>query len=162
MRVRSWLAGPIAAASVAASITDSLGDGLAPNVETARRRGPEIFNAVHNSMRQWGSSLHHNGSTLSLFALRTLLYSGICIVVMSTQLTKVQCPSTSLQCPKESCCTTATPAPTHRRSRTGLHTKLNMLRTLRTAAAEDRRVVATGRRLPTRVLMMERMRSRVP
>lgn len=61
MRVRSWLAGPIAAASVAASITDSLGDGLAPNVETARRRGPEIFNAVHNSMRQWGSSLHHNG-----------------------------------------------------------------------------------------------------
>ncbi|KAF7538610.1 hypothetical protein G7054_g2837 [Neopestalotiopsis clavispora] len=62
MRVRTWLAGPIVAASVAAaSISDSVGDGMTPSPEVARRRGPEIFNAVHNSMRQWGSSLHHNG-----------------------------------------------------------------------------------------------------
>ncbi|KAH6643384.1 hypothetical protein BKA67DRAFT_500745, partial [Truncatella angustata] len=37
-----------------------------PSQDMARRRGPEIFNAVHNAMRQWGSSLHHNGMSYFL------------------------------------------------------------------------------------------------
>ncbi|KAK9787667.1 hypothetical protein AB5N19_03367 [Seiridium cardinale] len=61
MHIRSWLAVPLSAASLAVAISDSLGGGFAPSQELARRRGPDIFNAVHNAMRQWGSSLHHNG-----------------------------------------------------------------------------------------------------
>ncbi|KAG8424797.1 hypothetical protein J3458_001559 [Metarhizium acridum] len=37
-----------------------------PSKDFARRRAPEIFNAVHNAMRQWGSSVHHNGMSLFL------------------------------------------------------------------------------------------------
>ncbi|KUJ24279.1 uncharacterized protein LY89DRAFT_776420 [Mollisia scopiformis] len=32
-----------------------------PNEESARQRAPQIFNALHSSVRQWGSSLYHNG-----------------------------------------------------------------------------------------------------
>ncbi|KAG0645538.1 Uncharacterized protein D0Z07_8774 [Hyphodiscus hymeniophilus] len=32
-----------------------------PNKESARASAPQIFNALHSSMRQWGSSLNHNG-----------------------------------------------------------------------------------------------------
>ncbi|KAI9644473.1 hypothetical protein NHQ30_006494 [Ciborinia camelliae] len=32
-----------------------------PSIENARANAPEIFNAIHASMRQWGSSLKHNG-----------------------------------------------------------------------------------------------------
>jgi hypothetical protein len=32
-----------------------------PNEERARAAAPQIFNALHSSMRQWGSSLNHNG-----------------------------------------------------------------------------------------------------
>ncbi|KID94330.1 Uncharacterized protein YOR389W, partial [Metarhizium majus ARSEF 297] len=39
---------------------------LGPSNELARRRAPQIFNAVHNAMRQWGSSVHHNGMSLFL------------------------------------------------------------------------------------------------
>lgn len=73
MHLYSWLAGPLTAASLVAAISDPLGDGLRsddldikPSQELARRRGPEIFNAVHNAMRQWGSSLHHNGMSFYL------------------------------------------------------------------------------------------------
>ncbi|KAK2592735.1 hypothetical protein QQS21_009578 [Conoideocrella luteorostrata] len=41
-------------------------DALEPDVHAARRRGPQIFNAVHNAMRQWGSSVHHNGMSIFL------------------------------------------------------------------------------------------------
>ncbi|KAJ1334092.1 hypothetical protein MN608_04095 [Microdochium nivale] len=34
---------------------------LAPSESAAWSRAPDIFNAVHNAMRQWGSSLNHNG-----------------------------------------------------------------------------------------------------
>lgn len=37
-----------------------------PSHDVAAERGPQIFNAVHNAMRQWGSSLHHNGMSYFL------------------------------------------------------------------------------------------------
>lgn len=43
-------------------VTEKLG----PSQAVAHQRGPEIFNAVHNAMRQWGSSLHHNGMSFFL------------------------------------------------------------------------------------------------
>ncbi|KID79305.1 uncharacterized protein G6M90_00g021040 [Metarhizium brunneum] len=39
---------------------------LRPSAELARLRAPQIFNAVHNALRQWGSSVHHNGMSLFL------------------------------------------------------------------------------------------------
>lgn len=49
-----------------------------PSLESARANAPQIFNAIHSSMRQWGSSLNHNG--MSLFPGRipnnTHLYHG--------------------------------------------------------------------------------------
>lgn len=55
--------------------TDALGDTTAnlgpksdalPSVDIAKSRAPQIFNAVHDSMRQWGASLHHNGMSFFL------------------------------------------------------------------------------------------------
>ena len=49
-----------------------------PSLENARANAPHIFNAIHSSMRQWGSSLNHNG--MSFFPARipnnTHLYHG--------------------------------------------------------------------------------------
>ncbi|KAI1857793.1 uncharacterized protein JN550_013056 [Neoarthrinium moseri] len=67
MRLRTWLCCPLAAASLTlAAVEPSAGSDFRPSKELARRRGPEIFNAVHNAMRQWGSSLHHNGMSFFL------------------------------------------------------------------------------------------------
>lgn len=53
-------------------------DSRGPSLESARANAPHIFNAIHSSMRQWGSSLNHNG--MSLFPARipnnTHLYHG--------------------------------------------------------------------------------------
>jgi hypothetical protein len=52
--------------------------GHGPDVQTIRQNGPQIFNALHSSMRQWGSSLKHNG--MSFFPVtvpaNTHLYHG--------------------------------------------------------------------------------------
>jgi hypothetical protein len=49
-----------------------------PSLDSSRANAPHIFNAIHSSMRQWGSSLNHNG--MSLFPARipnnTHLYHG--------------------------------------------------------------------------------------
>lgn len=50
----------------ASSLSHARDDGLKPNVQVAKSRGPQIFNAVHDSMRQWGESLHHNGMSFYL------------------------------------------------------------------------------------------------
>lgn len=54
------------------------GDPYAPSLENARGNANLIFNAIHSSMRQWGSSLQHNG--LSFFPAYipegTILYRG--------------------------------------------------------------------------------------
>ena len=53
-------------------------DNYGPSIEIARENGPQIFNALHSSLRQWGSSLKHNG--MSFFPARipanTTLYHG--------------------------------------------------------------------------------------
>lgn len=43
-----------------------VGKDFGPSVEVAKSRGPQIFNAVHDTMRQWGESLHHNGMSFFL------------------------------------------------------------------------------------------------
>jgi hypothetical protein len=53
-------------------------DSFRPTLSTARRNGPQIFNAIHNAMREFGSAWHHNG--MSMFPATvpegTLLYHG--------------------------------------------------------------------------------------
>ncbi|KAK3375849.1 hypothetical protein B0T24DRAFT_617161 [Lasiosphaeria ovina] len=46
--------------------------------EAARHNGFHIFNAVHSALRQWGSSLNHNGLLLFLATVPNdiLLYHG--------------------------------------------------------------------------------------
>ncbi|KAI1758977.1 hypothetical protein GGR53DRAFT_185913 [Hypoxylon sp. FL1150] len=38
--------------------------GFGPTLDSARKNGPQIFNALHNAMREFGSALHHNGMSL--------------------------------------------------------------------------------------------------
>ncbi|KAK2627798.1 hypothetical protein QTJ16_002444 [Diplocarpon rosae] len=49
-----------------------------PHLDHARRNAPHIFKALHSSMRQWGSSLNHNGMSFFSAAIpnNTLLYHG--------------------------------------------------------------------------------------
>ncbi|KAK7703895.1 hypothetical protein SLS64_008841 [Diaporthe eres] len=62
----------LAVALVASSFTHAaindppLAKGFGPSQDVAKSRGPQIFNAIHNAMRQWGSSLHHNGMSFYL------------------------------------------------------------------------------------------------
>ncbi|KAI1213153.1 uncharacterized protein F4807DRAFT_413082 [Annulohypoxylon truncatum] len=49
-----------------------------PTLESARENGLQIFNSVHDAMRQFGSSLHHNGMSLypGVIPKGVLLYHG--------------------------------------------------------------------------------------
>ncbi|KAN0096666.1 hypothetical protein V8E51_015471 [Hyaloscypha variabilis] len=49
-----------------------------PSLESASANAPQIFNAIHSSMRQWGSSLNHNGMTFfpARIPNNTHLYHG--------------------------------------------------------------------------------------
>lgn len=62
------LAAALAASSIThAAINDPpLAKGFGPSQDVAKSRGPQIFNAINNAMRQWGSSLHHNGMSFYL------------------------------------------------------------------------------------------------
>lgn len=62
------LAAALAASSIThASINDPpLSKGFGPSQDVAKSRGPQVFNAINNAMRQWGSSLHHNGMSFYL------------------------------------------------------------------------------------------------
>ncbi|KAK3939353.1 hypothetical protein QBC46DRAFT_450414 [Diplogelasinospora grovesii] len=53
-------------------------NNFAPSEEIARQNDVHIFNAVHSAMRQWGSSLNHNGMSLILAAVPegVLFYHG--------------------------------------------------------------------------------------
>ncbi|KAI1276236.1 hypothetical protein F5Y07DRAFT_137840 [Xylaria sp. FL0933] len=67
MTLRTLLAGCLAAASaVEAVLGEPPADHFGPSEQLARLRAPQIFNAIHNAMRQWGSSLHHNGMSFFL------------------------------------------------------------------------------------------------
>lgn len=62
------LAAALAASTLThAAINDPpLSKGFGPSQDVAKSRGPQIFNALNNAMRQWGSSLHHNGMSFYL------------------------------------------------------------------------------------------------
>ncbi|KAI0145765.1 hypothetical protein F4776DRAFT_660644 [Hypoxylon sp. NC0597] len=49
-----------------------------PTLDSARKNGLQIFNAVHNAMREFGSALHHNGMSLfpAVIPEGVLLYHG--------------------------------------------------------------------------------------
>ncbi|ETS75013.1 hypothetical protein PFICI_13497 [Pestalotiopsis fici W106-1] len=49
-----------------------------PSTEAAIKHGPQIFNALHDAMRQFGSSIHHNGMSLfqATMPTGTILYHG--------------------------------------------------------------------------------------
>ncbi|KAK7736973.1 hypothetical protein SLS53_006728 [Cytospora paraplurivora] len=44
----------------------AVSNGFGPSIEAAKTRGPAIFNAVNDALRQFGSSLHHNGMSFYL------------------------------------------------------------------------------------------------
>ncbi|KPM42972.1 hypothetical protein AK830_g3547 [Neonectria ditissima] len=52
------------AALTALSATNA--EALSPSAEVAAQRGPQIFNAVYDSLRKWGSVVHPNGMSLYL------------------------------------------------------------------------------------------------
>ncbi|KAF6823104.1 hypothetical protein CPLU01_11603 [Colletotrichum plurivorum] len=53
-------------------------ESFAPSIDRARENAIHVFNAVHSAMRQWGSSLHHNGLGLipATIPRGTTLYHG--------------------------------------------------------------------------------------
>ena len=55
-----------------------LTDHAVKNDELSIRNGNHIFNAIHSSMRQWGSSLNHNGMSIfpAIVPAGTMLYHG--------------------------------------------------------------------------------------
>ncbi|KAI0537492.1 hypothetical protein GGR58DRAFT_347597 [Xylaria digitata] len=67
MRLCTLLGGSLTATSLVGALSaESVADSFGPSEELARLRAPQIFNAVNNAMRQWGSSLHHNGMSFFL------------------------------------------------------------------------------------------------
>lgn len=66
----SWLLGALAVAGwaitvVAGAASPSTSNHL-PDVEAARENAFALFNSIHSAMRQWGSSVHHNGMSFYL------------------------------------------------------------------------------------------------
>ncbi|KAI2631061.1 hypothetical protein GGR54DRAFT_183421 [Hypoxylon sp. NC1633] len=53
-------------------------EDFGPSLDSARENGPQIFNALHNAMREFGSALHHNGMSLfpAVIPEGVLLYHG--------------------------------------------------------------------------------------
>ncbi|KAK0653150.1 hypothetical protein B0T16DRAFT_427351 [Cercophora newfieldiana] len=74
MKVRQALLSAVAALSQLASSKSP----IQPSAESARQNAFLIFNSVHSAMRQWGSSLHHNGMSLipATIPRGTALYHG--------------------------------------------------------------------------------------
>ncbi len=52
--------------SFAAATTSEQSGQYGPSKDAAQRNGPRIFNTIHDAMRQWGSSVHHNGMSFML------------------------------------------------------------------------------------------------
>ncbi|EFQ33071.1 hypothetical protein CGRA01v4_13287 [Colletotrichum graminicola] len=60
------------------SLSSSSPSGFSPSPDHARENAAYIFNEVHSAMRQWGSSVHHNGMGLipATVPKGTLMYHG--------------------------------------------------------------------------------------
>ncbi|KAK3377109.1 hypothetical protein B0T24DRAFT_656797 [Lasiosphaeria ovina] len=67
-----------AASAVNVAVDPAPNFDFGPSEEAARHNGFHIFNAVHSALRQWGSSLNHNGLSLFLATVPNdvLLYHG--------------------------------------------------------------------------------------
>ncbi|KAK0712661.1 hypothetical protein B0T26DRAFT_714900 [Lasiosphaeria miniovina] len=67
-----------AASAVNVAVNPAPDFDFGPSEEAARQNGFHIFNAVHSALRQWGSSLNHNGLSLFLATVPNgvLLYHG--------------------------------------------------------------------------------------
>lgn len=85
MALRTLSAALVLTASLAAAVDVrgvemdvGMNASISPSIDIARQRGPAIFNAVHDAMRQWGSSLHHNGMSFFLATMPegVLLHHG--------------------------------------------------------------------------------------
>ncbi|KAI0010192.1 hypothetical protein F4779DRAFT_578478 [Xylariaceae sp. FL0662B] len=71
----------LSAVLIIASVTAGSAEhpnAFGPSLDSARNNGPQIFNAIHNAMRQFGSSFHHNGMSLfpAVVPEGVLLYHG--------------------------------------------------------------------------------------
>ncbi|KAI0597573.1 hypothetical protein F4775DRAFT_249025 [Biscogniauxia sp. FL1348] len=70
----------LAAGFTAAAATGNAGspDSFGPSLESARDNGPQIFNAIYNAMREFGSAVHHNGMSIfpGIVPEGVLLYHG--------------------------------------------------------------------------------------
>ncbi|KAI1295307.1 hypothetical protein F5Y03DRAFT_371952 [Xylaria venustula] len=64
MHLRILLGGCLVTASAVSG--EPVANRFRPSEDVARSKAPQIFNAIHNSMRQWGSSLQHNGMSFFL------------------------------------------------------------------------------------------------
>ncbi|KAK4231867.1 hypothetical protein QBC38DRAFT_464785 [Podospora fimiseda] len=65
--------------TTASSTTDDLAlKPIEPSTEAAKQNAFQIFNAIHSAMRQWGSSLNHNGLSAFLVTVPadTILHHG--------------------------------------------------------------------------------------
>ncbi|WYZ43339.1 hypothetical protein EsH8_VI_001038 [Colletotrichum jinshuiense] len=69
---------PISAPQPLPPPTSNSAPSFAASPDHARENAVHIFNALHSAMRQWGSSLHHNGLALipATVPQGTLLYHG--------------------------------------------------------------------------------------
>lgn len=69
---------PLVIADLAQEPLASDHDDYAPTEESARANSNLIFNSIHAAMRQWGSSVQHNGLSLFMATVPegTLLYHG--------------------------------------------------------------------------------------
>ncbi|KAI1378389.1 hypothetical protein F4677DRAFT_393824 [Hypoxylon crocopeplum] len=73
--IRLWAL--MVASSLAISSATSP-EGFGPTLDSARENGPQIFNGLHDAMREFGSALHHNGMSLfpAVIPEGVLLYHG--------------------------------------------------------------------------------------
>ncbi|KAL7626154.1 hypothetical protein AAE478_002924 [Parahypoxylon ruwenzoriense] len=67
-----------AAAAAAAAVSPETPGDFGPSLGSARENAPQIFNAVHNAMCEFGSALDHNGMSLfpAVVPEGVLLYHG--------------------------------------------------------------------------------------
>ncbi|KAM0547205.1 hypothetical protein ACHAPJ_010465 [Fusarium lateritium] len=65
MVLRTFIA-VFAASAVSLTTAYSSNEAFSPSIEVAAKRGPAIFNSVHDSLRKWGSTVHPNGMSFYL------------------------------------------------------------------------------------------------
>lgn len=91
-----------------------------PDVESAHDNAFAIFNSIHSAMRQWGSSVHHNGLSFYLSTApegSTFYHGGLVhtvLIASSGWLLRWNMPPSSLPRGSSQEIWTSTPEPTQR------------------------------------------------